>query len=117
MSHTAFRARVAVLGPLAVTLSAFAGAATPTADEGMPMQPMEITVTMAEFAFEPAEITARVGQPLELIQLNKGTLLHDFSSMDAEVEVMHMDEGDEQAMDKMDMEMMTLRTGKSLHVP
>jgi uncharacterized cupredoxin-like copper-binding protein len=101
MSHTAFGARIALLGLLAAALSACASAATPAADEGMPMQPMEITVAMTDFAFEPAEITARLGQPIALTLVNKGALLHDFTSTDAEVEVMSMDEGAEHDMGDM----------------
>ncbi len=108
MSHTTFRARVAVLGLLAVALSACAGAATPAADGGMSMQSMEITITMTDFAFEPAQITAMVGQPVKLTLVNNGALLHDFTSIDAEADVMHVEEGDEHEMDEMDMEMMKL---------
>jgi uncharacterized cupredoxin-like copper-binding protein len=43
---------------------------------------------MTEFQFQPAEITANVGQPIKLVMKNNGTVLHDFVSTDAMVEVM-----------------------------
>lgn len=109
MSSPAAKARV--LGWLVLALSLAACAAN-TADPGdaSSTQPREVTLTMQEFAFEPAEISATVGQPVKLTLVNKGALLHDFTSMDAEVEVMSMDEGAEHEMDEMDMEMMRLHT-------
>ncbi len=47
-----------------------------------------ITLTMNEFQFQPAEITVNVGQPVKLVLQNTGTMLHDFVSTDAMVEVM-----------------------------
>ena len=43
---------------------------------------------MTEFQFQPAEITANVGQPIKLVMKNNGTVLHDFVSTDAMAEVM-----------------------------
>lgn len=92
MSSIALRARVVLLVSLALALAACGGAA-PTPNAAAPKEPLAITIGMAEFAFEPAEISASVGQPVKLALVNKGTLLHDFSSMDAKVEVMSMQEG------------------------
>lgn len=50
--------------------------------------PKTVTLTMTEFQFQPAEITANVGQPIKLVLKNNGTVLHDFVSTDAMVEVM-----------------------------
>ena len=47
-----------------------------------------ITLTMNEFQFQPAQITVNVGQPITLVLKNTGTVLHDFVSTDAMVEVM-----------------------------
>ena len=51
-------------------------------------EPKTVTLTMTEFQFQPAEITANVGQPVKLVLKNNGTVLHDFVSTDAMVEVM-----------------------------
>ena len=50
--------------------------------------PKTVTLTLNEFQFQPAEITANVGQPIKLVLKNNGTVLHDFVSTDAMVEVM-----------------------------
>jgi len=92
MSSIALKARVVLLVPFALALAACGGtASTPSA--AAPKEPLAVTLSMSEFAFEPAEVSARVGQPVKLALVNKGTLLHDFSSMDAKVEVMSMHEG------------------------
>ncbi len=101
MSSIALRARVVLLISLALALAA-CGGAVPTPNAAAPKEPLAITIGMTEFAFEPAEISASVGQPVKLALVNKGTLLHDFSSMDAKVEVMSMQEG--AAHDTGDME-------------
>ncbi|CAG0933144.1 plastocyanin [Thermoflexales bacterium] len=49
--------------------------------------PKTVTLTMTEFQFQPAEITVNVGQPIKLVMNNNGTVLHDFVSEDAQVEV------------------------------
>lgn len=51
-------------------------------------EPKTVTLTMNEFQFQPADITVNVGQPIKLVLKNNGTVLHDFVSMDAMVEVM-----------------------------
>ena len=50
--------------------------------------PKTVTLTLNEFQFQPAEITTNVGQPIKLVLKNNGTVLHDFVSTDAMVEVM-----------------------------
>jgi len=50
--------------------------------------PQTITLSLNEFQFQPAEITVNVGQPIKLVLKNTGTVLHDFVSIDAMVEVM-----------------------------
>ena len=50
--------------------------------------PKTVTLTLNEFQFQPAEITANVDQPIKLVLKNNGTVLHDFVSTDAMVEVM-----------------------------
>jgi uncharacterized cupredoxin-like copper-binding protein len=50
--------------------------------------PQTVTLTLNEFQFQPAEITANVGQPIKLVLKNNGTVLHDFVGTDAMVEVM-----------------------------
>jgi uncharacterized cupredoxin-like copper-binding protein len=50
--------------------------------------PRTVTLTLNEFQFQPAEITVNVGQPIKLVLKNNGTVLHDFVSPDAMVEVM-----------------------------
>jgi plastocyanin len=101
MSSIALKARVVLLVPFALALAACGGAAA-TPDAAAPKEPLAMTISMAEFAFEPAEISASVGQPVKLALVNKGTLLHDFSSMDAKVEVMSMQEGAEHDMGGME---------------
>jgi uncharacterized cupredoxin-like copper-binding protein len=59
------------------------GGAAPTSTT-----PKPVTMNMTEFQFQPAEITANVGQSIKLVLKNNGTVLHDFASMEAKVEVM-----------------------------
>lgn len=40
------------------------------------------TVQMTEFKFEPANLTAKVGQPLRVTLQNAGTVVHDFTIKD-----------------------------------
>jgi uncharacterized cupredoxin-like copper-binding protein len=68
---------------LTFTLAACNGAAAAAATD-----PKTVTLTLNEFQFQPTEITANVGQPIKLVLKNKGTMLHDFVSTDAMVEVM-----------------------------
>jgi uncharacterized cupredoxin-like copper-binding protein len=67
---------------LTFTLAACGGAATGSTE------PKTITLTLNEFQFQPADITVNVGQPIKLVLKNNGTVLHDFVSTDAMVEVM-----------------------------
>jgi len=70
---------------LTFTLAACSGAA---ASSTTSTDPKTVTLTMNEFQFQPAEITVNVGQPVKLVLKNNGTVLHDFVSTDAMVEVM-----------------------------
>jgi uncharacterized cupredoxin-like copper-binding protein len=70
---------------LTFTLAACNGAA---AGSAAATDPKTVTLTLNEFQFQPTEITANVGQPIKLVLKNKGTMLHDFVSTDAMVEVM-----------------------------
>ncbi len=54
---------------LAVLLSACAGGQSVS----------KVTVTMSEFAFEPASITVAAGQPVEITLINDGAIEHDFA--------------------------------------
>jgi uncharacterized cupredoxin-like copper-binding protein len=69
---------------LTFTLAACGGAAAGPSSTA----PKTITLNMTEFQFQPAEITANVGQPIKLVMKNNGTVLHDFVSTDAMAEVM-----------------------------
>ena len=66
---------------LTLTLASCGGAASNST------APKTVTLTLNEFQFQPAEITANVGQPIKLVLKNNGTVLHDFVSTDAMVEV------------------------------
>ena len=79
------RATVRLLMPaliLTLTLAACGSAASSSTT------PKAVTLTLNEFQFQPAEITANVDQPIKLVLKNNGTVLHDFVSTDAMVEVM-----------------------------
>lgn len=52
----------------AVFLSACAGGSAPT----------KVTITMAEFGFEPNSISVTAGSPVELTLVNEGAVEHDF---------------------------------------
>ena len=67
-------------------------------------QPRTITLNLAEFQFQPAEITVDVGQPIKLVMKNNGTVLHDFVCTDAMVEVME-EHGAEHDMGEMSTNM------------
>jgi uncharacterized cupredoxin-like copper-binding protein len=67
---------------LTFTLAACSSAASRS------ITPKTVTLTLNEFQFQPAEITANVGQPIKLVLKNNGTVLHDFVSTDAMVKVM-----------------------------
>jgi len=56
-------------------------------DEDHHAAPKTVTLTLSEFQLQPADITVNVGQPITLVLKNKGTVLHDFVSMDAKVDV------------------------------
>ena len=80
MSRTPLRLLALAL-ILTFTLAACGGAASNST------APKTVTLTMAEFQFQPTEITVNVGQPIKLVLQNNGTVLHDFVSTDAMVEV------------------------------
>jgi uncharacterized cupredoxin-like copper-binding protein len=82
MSRTTLRLLLLTL-ILTFILTACGGAAQPASAE-----PKTITVALNEFQFQPSEITVGVGQPVKLVIKNNGTVLHDFVSEDAMVEVM-----------------------------
>ncbi len=54
---------------LAVFLSACASGSSST----------QVTVTLKEFAFEPASISVSAGQPVEITLINAGAVEHDFA--------------------------------------
>lgn len=54
---------------LAVLLSACAGGQSAT----------KVSVTMSEFAFEPASISVTAGKPVEITLVNEGAIEHDFA--------------------------------------
>ena len=70
---------------LTFTLAACNGAA---ASSTASTDPRTVMLTLNEFQFQPTEITVNVGQPIKLVLKNNGTVLHDFVSTDAMVEVM-----------------------------
>ena len=74
--------RLALALVLVVTLTACGGAVSSSTE------PKTITLALNEFQFQPADITVNVGQPVKLVLKNNGTVLHDFVSTDAMVEVM-----------------------------
>ena len=82
MSRTILRLLLLTL-ILTFILAACGGAAQPASTE-----PKTMTVALNEFQFQPSEITVGVGQPVKLVIKNNGTVLHDFVSDDAMVEVM-----------------------------
>lgn len=73
---------------LALILMFILAACGGTAAKPVSTEPKTITLTLNEFQFQPAEITVNVGQPITLVLKNNGTVLHDFVSTDAMVEVM-----------------------------
>jgi uncharacterized cupredoxin-like copper-binding protein len=84
MSTKSIKASIAVL----IVLSAFAAACS-SAPAATDTGARQVTLTMSSLSFSPSEIRVKVGQPVRLTLQNNDTLLHDFSSMDAMVKVMH----------------------------
>ena len=82
MLHLTSR-RLALALVLVVTLTACGGAASGSTEPAK-----TITLALNEFQFQPAEITVDVGQTVKLVLKNNGTVLHDFVSTDAKVEVL-----------------------------
>lgn len=79
-------AGLVVSGALIVTACGGDDDDSTTADPTAPGQ-SEIAVTMSdELLFDPDEIEARVGQPVQLSFQNSGTTLHDFTVEEIEVE-------------------------------
>lgn len=49
------------------------------AAERMPgPNPQQVTIRLLEYRFEPAQITLKAGQAVELILINEGTVMHEF---------------------------------------
>ncbi len=49
------------------------------ADKRMPISnPQQVTIRLLEYRFEPAQITLKAGQAVELILINEGTVMHEF---------------------------------------
>lgn len=69
---------------------------------------------MQEFGFQPSEIALKVGQPVKLILQNKGTVVHDFSSNDAEVSVKSSAHGAEHDMSGMNNDMLKMHMAVDL---
>jgi plastocyanin len=78
MFSIALRAHAVLLVSLALALAACGGTA-PAANDTVSEERQEVTMTMQDFKFDPAEISARVGQPVKVTLVNKGTLLHSTS--------------------------------------
>ena len=83
MSRTTLRLLLLTLILTFILAACGSGAAQPASTE-----PKTMTVALNEFQFQPSEITVGVGQPVKLVIKNNGTVLHDFVSDDAMVEVM-----------------------------
>jgi plastocyanin len=60
---------VVVLSVFALILAACGPGATP--------EPLEVTIIMTEYAFEPAELEFQVGQQVTLNLVNEGALIHE----------------------------------------
>ena len=95
---------------VAVALVACGGAAS----NATPAGPKVINVAMQEFWFQPSEIALKVGQPVKLILQNKGTVVHDFSSNDAEVSVQSSVHGAEHDMSGMNNDMLKMHMAVDL---
>lgn len=94
MSGLSFRARTMLAGLLLFALAAC------TATQTSITETQTASITMKEFAFEPAKITVKAGQPVKLTLVNDGALLHDFTSMDAAVEMMAGEHGAQHDMNE-----------------
>ncbi len=73
---------------LALTLTFALAACSGASAKPGSTEPKTIALALNEFQFKPAEITVNVGQPIKLVLKNNGTVLHDFVSTDAMVDVM-----------------------------
>jgi plastocyanin len=60
---------VFIFSVAALLLTACGAKATP--------EPLEVTITMTEYAYDPAELQFQVGQEVTLNLVNKGTLVHE----------------------------------------
>lgn len=57
-----------------------------------------IQITASEWKFEPAELTVQAGVPVQLTQLNKGTIQHDFAIETLGVSLPLIDPGKSQSI-------------------
>ncbi len=75
---------IALVAILAVACGGGGGTSSGTTTSG---GALEVTVTNTEFKFEPAEITARPGQTINLTLVNKGSIEHTWVLAAANVKV------------------------------
>ena len=64
--------------PLAAFILFLAACAGGQAGSRATPEPVKYTVEMTEFAFQPAELQAKVGQEVKIELVNKGALEHEF---------------------------------------
>ncbi|MBI4493615.1 MAG: cupredoxin domain-containing protein [Chloroflexi bacterium] len=69
--------------------SGCAGPAGQAGGGGQPGAPQQVTVQASEFKFEPASVTVRANQPVQVTLRNTGSVLHDWTvqSLDGQVQV------------------------------
>ncbi|MCL5996583.1 MAG: cupredoxin domain-containing protein [Chloroflexi bacterium] len=83
--------------PLFTACSQTSSSAVATAKP--PTAPLKLTIEAKEFSFTPAQPAVRVGQTVEILLMNSGVVVHDFTIEKIALHEEAVSKGDEHDMD------------------